>query len=685
MTEFDLRKSAMELANQLGQDIKEIAGVTLERPDADDKKATNTEEEQKHGHGSHYLQHRRRQHGKVRLFDAQRAKTLLPRAVVISAATIYTWVFVAHPAAFLGFCVIFFDLFVGIGTVQTWAKQAKSRRKIASVNVPAAPSWVETTRTYMWARKEFQERLRLASSGVALAGSPTTRARRYLNVMFASSPAMVMAAGLASVIVHPYLIFIAVVPGAIIAIPFLSLKLKKAERSEIEDELPFFLIIAEMFEMVEKPLIQAFEALAGKGLLPKMHREAEIVRRDVSAFGYTPEQAIDNLAGSHPNAEFRALLRGYIGSVSLGQSAAQYFQNRAETYLARLEARYERFRENAGTAGEVVLIALMIVPITGLMYGASGGISDLVLVGTIPLIASGVFFMLDRAQVKGPQNPTKQRPQLLPVATGAATAVVSLALMQVELLTALLVSIAAFAVPHGIVVRRRIKFEDLLLSELAEFIRAVSEGMKTGLDVTSAIRHTGADRFRALEPHMNRMKYLLATGETLDSTYATTAMLQAGFYMRYAMFIMSALSASGAASYALLDRLAEYLGRVREHSVKVKMSVAVYGFLVVTSPLFMMFTIHAMESISLFANTEDSRLPSGLGAQLQMHLSADSLTVQLMYLFTALCAGALGGKITSQTVRDTVPLGIACIIALVSPLLLEVLWPLALPSPPMPT
>jgi Flp pilus assembly protein TadB len=674
MTRFDLRRSVQELAGQLRQDAREIAGSAPES--AGDETKSHSEGRRKPVESGDYLQ---QGYPKSRLFDAGRMKMRLARAAVVSAATIYAWSFVAHPGALLGFGAALFDLFIGLGMVSTWAKEIISRSNAEGKGAAARhaiPSWIERTHAYRWARKEFQERLRLAASGVALAGSSTDRARRYLCILFASAPAMVLAAGLASAILHPYFIFIAIVPGAIIAIPFLSLKFKRATRSEIDDELPFFLILAEMFALVEKPLIHAFEALASKDLLPKARREAEIVRRDVGAFGYTPEQAIDNLAASHPNAEFRALLRGYLGSASLGRSAAQYFQSKAETYLARLESRYERFRENAGTAGEVVLIALMIVPITGLMYGASGGASDLVLVGAIPLIALGVFFMLDRAQVKGPQGTARERPRVLPVTAGALAAIVLLAVLRVEFTTGILVSIAVFAIPQGLAVRRRIKHEDTLLSELADFIRAVAEGMKTGLDVTSAIRHTDSGRFSALGPLVRRIRYGLATGRTLDSMYAG---LQAGFYVKYAVFVMSALAASGAASYAMLDRLAEYLGRVREQSAKVKKSVAVYGFLVVASPLFMMFTIHAMESISLFAGTDDS-MP-GLGAQLDIQLSADSVTVQLMYLFTTLCAGALGGKIASQTARDTVPLAVACIIALASPAALDVLWPLGSPLP----
>ncbi len=680
---FDIRKSFSELKQQLRHDIRELAGSRIE--DSEEEKGWEKREVQKDvsAISRDYLENGTHQKGL--LLDTRRWRTRLARAVAISAVTIYAWMFAAHPAAFAGFGVALFDLFVGLGSLSVLARrfiaELTSGRKSAGVSsVRAVPSWIERTQAYRWARREFQERLRLAASGVALSGSSTTRARKYLNALFASAPAIVMAAGLASATVHPYFILLAVVPGIIIAVPFLSLKLKRAERKELDDELPFFLILAEMFALVEKPLIHAFEALARKDLLPKVRREAEIARRDVNAFGYTPELAIDGLAKSHPNAEFRTLLHGYLGSVSLGQSPAQYFQNKAETYLARLESRYERFRENAGTAGEVMLIALMIVPITGLMYGASGGVPDVVLVMTIPLMAVGVFFMLDRAQVKGPQGRARSRLQILPVAAGAAAAVISLALLQSDLVTALLLSVAAFAIPHGIVVRRRIRHEDTLLSELAEFVRAVAEGMKTGLDVTSAIRHTGVDRFRSLRPHVKRMKYGIATGGTLESS---SVLAGSGFYIRYVMFIMSVLAASGAASYAMLDRLAEYLGRVREQSAKVKKSVAVYGFLIIASPLFMMFTVHAMESISSFTSSGVPVGGSGLSIP-AMQMSSNPVTIKMMLLLTTLCAGALGGKVSNQTLMDTLPLGMACIIALVSPTLLSIMWPVASPLPVVP-
>lgn len=699
--------SLKELVEQLKKDIRDLIGSNITTTDAEEvpgveKMARAKGKHQKSDGGGggadpdrdYYYSYQKYGYGKLAsVIDGRNMKMRLQRAVVMMAVTVYAWALSANEAAFLGFGVALFDLFIGLGTMLAFGKLVRSRKKSngAAVNVHSVQSWVERTKAYRWARKEFQERLRLAAYGVALAGSSTTRARRYLNILFALAPAMVLGAGLASVILHPYFIFIAVVPGLIIAVPFLSLKLKRAERSEIDDELPFFLIVAEMFALVEKPLIHAFETLAGKDLLPKMRREAEIVRRDVNVFGYTPEQAIDNLATSHPNAEFRALLRGYLGSVSLGQNVAQYFQNKAETYLARLEAKYERFRENAGTAGEVMLIVLMIVPVTGLMYGASGGVaSDLALVMAIPIMAMGVFFMLDRAQVKGPQQQQPHQSQnkkeearmpVLPVIAGAVAATVTIPILQVEPVTGLLASVAVFAILNGITVRRMVKYQDALLLELAEFVRAVAEGMKTGLDVVSAMRHAGTDRFRVLRPQVRRIKHAIAAGETMDGAYDYAAIIipaSGFFYIRYTLFLISVLAASGATSYGMLDRLAEYLGRVREQSARVRKSVTVYGFLVVASPLFMMFTVHAMESISSFTQSSPDIGYAGSGMNIPpptMQFSSNPATIQLTLLLTTLCSGALGGKIMSQTARDTMPLGIACIIAIVSPIPISVIWP----------
>src|SRR5690606_6937901 len=352
------------------------------------------------------------------------AKARAFRAALIATAVLYAYALTSHPVIPIGLAIAAFDLLIGLEKIPLWVHSAtlsvaitareKSTQKRVRFNIREVPAAVERSSAYRWARKEFQERLRLASSGVALAGSATDRARKYLNVALALSPALIFAAGPAAVMIHPYFAFLIVVPGAVIAAPFLSLKLKRAERGEIDDELQFFLSVAEMLAHVEKPLIHAFELMARSGdMLPKVRKEAEIVRRDVNAFGYAPDQAIDRLAKTHPNAELRSILHGYLSSMSLGQSVAQYLQNKAETYLGRLEAKYERYKDNAGTVGELVLIMLMIMPLTASIStpesGSQGSSStsspqQFMLVLAIPSIAVAMFFMLDRAQVKGPDQ-----------------------------------------------------------------------------------------------------------------------------------------------------------------------------------------------------------------------------------------------------------------------------------------
>jgi Flp pilus assembly protein TadB len=600
--------------------------------------------------------------------DIRLIKSRAARTVIIAAVSIWAWVFTAQPAAvFLGFALALFDLLVGVNSMPQGVLAVKSLFK--HKEDLRIPEWVEKSETYWWMRKEFQERLRLASAGVALPGSPTTRARRSINLLLAVAPGMILGAGVAAIYVNPFLIFLAIAPVVIIIAPLVTLKFKKVERGDIEEELPFFLILAEMFSLVERPLIQAFEALARLDLLLKMRREAEIVRRDVNAFGYTPEQAIDNLAKNHPNAEFRQILRGYLSSVKLGQSASSYLQNKAETYLARLESRYERFKENAGTAGEVMLIALMVVPITGSMLGSQGGLSSYVMAGSIPLIGVAVFFMLDKAQVKGP--PIRFRPQLLPVVAAVVVVVITISFTR-DLNTIIFASAAAFAIPHGIVVRRKIKHEDTLVFELAEFLRVVAEGMKTGLDVLSALRYTEAERFKALKPHIKHMQYELARGGTLEDTRANVH-----FHMRFTIFIVGELASSGAASFAMLDRLAEYQGKVREDTLKAKKAVMMYSMLVVSTPLFIVFSTHALQSMATMTQAQTSSTSQVFPAmQLLQGLAGTHEVSQLTLLLTTLCAGALGGKIANQTLRDTLPLSLACILALISPTLISVIWPL---------
>lgn len=660
--------------------------------------------------------------------DITSIRKRVARAVILAAAAIYAWAFLANPVVFIvGFGIAIFELLVGFSESLAWMisqigySLSKHRdQELQQQNLSfSSSSWVEKTEMYKHAREKFQEMIHVASLGVALPGSPTTKARKYLRIMVAVAPAMIMGGGVAAAFIHPVLILLTIAPAFILVLPLAMLNLKKAERREIDEEIPFFLILAEMFAFIERPLIQAFEALAknnNNNLLTKMQKEAEIVKRDVSAFGYTPAQAIDNLANNHPNPEFCQILRGYLSSVALGQSASAYFQNKAEMYLARLESKYERFKENVGTAGELMLIALMIVPITGMMLGASstaggGGaiiMSNLILAGSIPLIAIAVFFMLDKAQVKGPPpviitttriNKQKQKqlqPRgrepsqiiVIPFASGVIVAFVAFLFFTKDINAVLLVSVAAFAIPHGFVVRRKLAREDALLSELADFIRTIAEGMKTGLDVVSAIRHTKVDSFNAFQPYIRNVQSRLRRGETLADVIAVQDDFSSHFHTKYAIFVMAELASSGSASFAMLDRLAEYLGRVREYMNKTKKAVALYGFLVISSPLFMVFTTHSMQFMmsTLKSQQQTKVVVDAAAAQaasssitptlnVLQGLSIDPFAAQVMLLLTTLCAGVLGGKIANQTLRDTIPLGISCILALISPMLIGLIWP----------
>src|SRR5690606_3265750 len=175
------------------------------------------------------------------------------------------------------------------------------------------------------------------------------------------------------------------------------------------------------------------------------------------------------------------------------------------------------------------------------------------LVLAIPSIAVAMFFMLDRAQVKGPDQYRnsieaeksgdmkdskkksstvlhQQLPLIPTISAAVALVIVILAFGFADPVAMLLVPVTAFSLPYGMIVRRRIGREDSLVLELAEFLRTVAEVMKTGMDVVSAIRHTSTDRFTVLRPHIRSIKHGLATGRTLDNIIHPTART-GGFYL----------------------------------------------------------------------------------------------------------------------------------------------------------
>jgi len=129
MPEFDLRKSVQEFANQLRQDIKDIAGSTTASWDEEEKIAGKEKVHQKHGDSGNYSQYQHASYHAKYLFDARRMKMRLGRTAVIAGAAVYAWTFLANPILLLGLGAALFDLFIGFGTVTAWTKETLSQTR----------------------------------------------------------------------------------------------------------------------------------------------------------------------------------------------------------------------------------------------------------------------------------------------------------------------------------------------------------------------------------------------------------------------------------------------------------------------------------------------------------------------------------------------------------------------------
>jgi hypothetical protein len=65
-------------------------------------------------------------------------------------------------------------------------------------------------------------------------------------------------------------------------------------------------------QTVGKTLFASTLQVVGKQIFPMIEGEAKMLRRDAALFGMDQSSALNSLAISHPNAQFRNSLLGYV-------------------------------------------------------------------------------------------------------------------------------------------------------------------------------------------------------------------------------------------------------------------------------------------------------------------------------------------------------------------------------------
>ncbi len=167
-----------------------------------------------------------------------------------------------------------------------------------------------------------------------------------------------------------YSVPLSIAPGGVLAYAVYRLllyypKLKSVNRSdEIDDRLHHAVAYMLALSMGGYEPIKIFELLSEeKEDYGAIAKEAGAIYRDSKYFGYSPPQAIQEVAETTPSERFRDFLNAFASVVETGSNITEFLSRRVDKYYEEAEERQEEDMESLGVLSEFYVVALGLGPL----------------------------------------------------------------------------------------------------------------------------------------------------------------------------------------------------------------------------------------------------------------------------------------------------------------------------------
>ena len=339
-------------------------------------------------------------------------------------------------------------------------------------------------------------------------------------------------------------------------------------KKEIEDMLPH--ATAFMLALSKGGLepIDIFESLSDKDEYGSIAQEAGAIARNAKVLGYSPTEAIEDVAETTSSSEFRDFLTSLSSVIETGADIAEFLSRRAERYYDWIEEKQEENLEFLGILSEVYVITLGLGPIFGIviliLFGMMGtfmpSLLDLIIYAFIPLGSALFIVILDmqsrtefgESQHVEKKDSTSEESMLdyigkkIEVSKNKFTYIQSFVRNPLPILwlTApiglfvfyvlffsfgvgiesavtffTLVSFSPLAILYEI--RRR---RDLNLIKFApDFLNSFSDALSSGLSPSKAIFFLTPDRFGRFGPEIEKVRRDIEWGSTVSEAFEKSA------------------------------------------------------------------------------------------------------------------------------------------------------------------
>ncbi len=444
--------------------------------------------------------------------------------------------------------------------------------------------------------------------------------------------------------------YLIVVPLLFLFWPVARLKTVSCERkTAIEDEIAFFTVYSCVMQSIGRMIYDSTIQLIGRKVFPLIENEGRMLKRNVVLFGMDQTTALNMLAISHPNTQFRNLLLGYVSIQKSGGNLNQYLERRCDEFFGEAKFRFFRYASHAEIIAEVTLILLTMLPLLLVM-------SSFLMSSESLLAITKISFIPKTHNVVGFSK--------ISLITGIVVGLAAFfALQQAWLVFAVAVFVAAFM--NYVLVSRQFTEITMLERALPDFFRDITEYRKIGIAIPNAITRLSNERtynwiFNSI---LDTISSKIMNGASM--TNAVSAVDIRSWYTRISFFVLEKIVESGGGTPQILEQVTDFFSKINRAKSEMIGRVRVFSFVAYLSPLLMIWSVQAMKDMLEKIGPQYASLMSGL--QTSMTVSEEYLQlVNLLIVISSLCMGLIMSKMTYFTLKNTFIVAIILFVTIFS-------------------
>ena len=412
-----------------------------------------------------------------------------------------------------------------------------------------------------------------------------------LIAVFAAVPAAVIL----SLLVHPALLLLILVPIIPYYVPKVKLRIAVGDRRRgLEDELPFFTVFAAILQDAGINLYNTFMSIIGRGIFRQIERDALLLKRDVEFFFKSPLEVLDDLGKLHPNEKMKGLLLGYTSEWRSGGDVVGYLEAKAEDFLNDMTFKWRSYAERSSDLGETIISMFFIFPMlivmSAFVFPAQAmTMTTAILAFVIPTISATVFGVIHSTQPKtynviGGSVPLAA---VAGVASGASSVILG-----VPMWLSIASGLGAATAIYGAVVLLQMREISMTEKALPQFLRDVTEYRKMGYDITRALMKIAEEN--TYNPAFNAVLSAVYRQMKLGLRMSEVKAPSRSWLTRMCIFLLGQVVESGGGTVRCLELLTNFINRVVRTKAEARSMMRLYQVLSAFTPVGLSFVTALM-------------------------------------------------------------------------------------------